>query len=128
MQVGAVVLLSVVVRRGPVATGVNGRLVARPARLTRHTAGVVGSQLNGRVSSILGDHRIAGKLGTQRGSVPGREAVNLDGAALARDFAAGMGFAVGCNNDLRNQGVPRPAMFRCQVLRILSTVLFRVLQ
>jgi hypothetical protein len=33
-QAGAVVVLSVVIRWGPVVTGVNGRLVARPAGTT----------------------------------------------------------------------------------------------
>ena len=37
VQAEEALALSVVVRWGPVLTGVNGRLVARPARLTRHT-------------------------------------------------------------------------------------------
>ena len=37
VQAGAVVVLSVVVRRCPIVTVVNGTLVARPVRLTRHT-------------------------------------------------------------------------------------------
>jgi hypothetical protein len=38
MQAGAVVVLSVVICWGPIVTGVNGRLVARPAGLTWHSA------------------------------------------------------------------------------------------
>lgn len=61
------------------------------------------------------------------GSVPGQEGVNLDGTALARDFAEGMiGPAVECNHDPRNQGLPCPAKFIGQALQILPKILFRV--
>ena len=47
MQAGAVVGLSVVVRKGPVMTGVNGMLVARLVRPTRYGVAPLAPALTG---------------------------------------------------------------------------------
>jgi hypothetical protein len=74
-EVTTVVVLSVVVRLGPVMTAVNGTLVARPVRLTRHTVVPLAPHLDRRVRPVLGDHCIVGKPRTRRGRLLGAAVV-----------------------------------------------------
>jgi hypothetical protein len=62
------VVLSVVVRWGPVMTAVNGMLVARPVRVTS-IQWCCWLHLDRRVRLVLGGHRIVGKPRTRRGSI-----------------------------------------------------------
>jgi hypothetical protein len=60
-------------RHIPLVTAPYGTRVARSARTTRFAPGGDGSQLNRRVRSVLGGHRLAGKSpqGLTAGALPG---------------------------------------------------------
>jgi hypothetical protein len=79
------VVLSVVVRWGPVMTAVTGTLVARPVRVTC-IQWCYWLHLERRVRPVLGGHRIVGKPRTRRGSIfRSRPVADASGAPVLRD-------------------------------------------
>ena len=68
MQVAAVVVLSVVVRWGPVLTGVNGTLVARPVRTTWYSLAPLAPTLGVEEGPSSAINRYVGKPRRRRGS------------------------------------------------------------
>jgi hypothetical protein len=63
MQVEAASWLSVIVRRTPFRTAVNGTLMAQPVRMTLVHRGVIGSPLR----PVLDDHRLVARARRTRG-------------------------------------------------------------